>query len=143
MADLNSTIVRGNLRVTEDINTNGDIISNGSISATTIYEDGTALINKYATKYETKLVNTAGIKETSSVFIISCITNNTFLQIFPLCFLSNLINRFTFVCKECWPWCWIAFDSIWYGWQWCYFIIKLNFPIINNCCNYRRIFSKY
>lgn len=30
MADLNSTIVRGKLRVTEDINTNGNITGNGS-----------------------------------------------------------------------------------------------------------------
>ena len=30
MADLNNTIVRGNLRVTEDINANGNIIGNGS-----------------------------------------------------------------------------------------------------------------
>ena len=30
MADLDSTIVRGNLRVTEDINVNGNITGNGS-----------------------------------------------------------------------------------------------------------------
>lgn len=55
MADLNSTIVRGNLRVTEDINTNGNITGD-SVGATIIYEDGIALINKYTTKYENNYI---------------------------------------------------------------------------------------
>ena len=34
MADLNSTIVRGKLRVTEDINANGNITTNGTLYLT-------------------------------------------------------------------------------------------------------------
>lgn len=45
MADLNSTIVRGNLRVTDDENVNGNLKVGGTIT-----ENGTSLANKYAPK---------------------------------------------------------------------------------------------
>ena len=50
MADLNSTIVRGNLRVTEDINANGNVTTSNSISAGSFIENGTSLANKYLGK---------------------------------------------------------------------------------------------
>ena len=60
MADLNSTIVRGKLRVTED-----ETVS-GSISATTISEGGTLLSNKYQAKLPTTTTAGLFLKSTST-----------------------------------------------------------------------------
>ena len=46
MADLNSTIVRGNLRVTEDINTNGSITFSKFKSAGYLYTNSSGALKK-------------------------------------------------------------------------------------------------
>lgn len=46
MADLNSTIVRGNLRVTEDINTNGSITFSNFKSAGYLYTNSSGALKK-------------------------------------------------------------------------------------------------
>ena len=48
MADLNSTIVRGNLRVTEDINTNGNITLSNVKNTKVLGTDANGLIETHS-----------------------------------------------------------------------------------------------
>ena len=76
MADLNSTIVRGKLRVTEDINANGNITGNGSgltdlnasnISSGTLSADRLATSGATAGSYGPSANATPGYDKTFSV----------------------------------------------------------------------------
>ena len=76
MADLNNTIVRGKLRVTEDINANGNITGNGSgltdlnasnISSGTLSADRLAISGAAAGSYGPSTNATPGYGKTFSV----------------------------------------------------------------------------
>ena len=65
MAELNSTLVKGNLRVTSDLQVNGSVFMT-DVSATSFTENGTTLSNKYLSKSGGALTGSLEIFSTGS-----------------------------------------------------------------------------